>query len=409
MAVVVEYLMIVKKADSFCDTADAFTALLNVDSSIDIEGGTARSVNDFSCEYAVTSGDIAAKAQRYFHVRFAANECDTEEKLEKFSAFLKVVRSIMNKVGGQPETLWDDISFHYARSAYKLIYRVENLMRKLIANFMLVTVGAEWVDESTPNEVKEAIGKSKRKEYLNVLHQIDFIHLANFLLRPYSTATNEDVHKLLQDAQTVDHLNHIKTLVPQSNWSRYFSSLVDCDDGFLKKRWDELYELRCRVAHNAIVNKTDCDRVATLVGELEGKLEDAIKKIPQVQVPVSEVEQLAENAAGRTNEQVGEFILLWRELERQAIADPDNETKRPWEFRKWIKLLREKVTLADDELAQAMWLNQIRNHLVHPSGLSPEVEDIAKANEFLRKLIDRLREWGYDPPKNSDDSGTSSE
>ncbi len=38
MAVVVEYL-IVEKADSFCDRAEAFTALLNVDSSIDIDGG----------------------------------------------------------------------------------------------------------------------------------------------------------------------------------------------------------------------------------------------------------------------------------------------------------------------------------------------------------------------------------
>lgn len=408
MPVVVEYLLIVKKADSFCDSAEAFTALLNVDSSIDIEGGTARFGNDFSCEYAVTSGDIAAKAQRYFHVRFAANDCDTEDKLEKFSALLKVVRSIMNKVGGQPETLWDDISFHYARNAYKLIYRVENLMRKLIANFMLVTVGAEWVDESTPKEVKEAIGKSKRKEYLNVLHQIDFIHLADFLLRPYSTATNEDVHKLLQDAQTVDHLNHIKTLVPQSNWSRYFSALVDCEDGFLKKRWEELYELRCRVAHNAIVNKTDCDRVATLVGELEGKLEDAISKLPQVQVPQAEVEQLAENAASSMSERVGEFISVWRELEKKTQEHAGEEGQRHFHVRKWFEVLRDSGKLAEEEFTRAMWLSHFRNHLVHSTGQSPDKDEIAKAIRSLLDLLVKL-ESPDEPPTAEDDETENQE
>ena len=51
---------------------------------------------------------------------------------------------------------------------------------------------------------------------------------------------------------------------------------MECDDGYLKKRWT-LYELRCKVAHNAIVNKAEFDRVETLVNELEGKLDDAIE------------------------------------------------------------------------------------------------------------------------------------
>ena len=245
MDLIVEYLLIVQKADTFCASAEAFTDLLNIDSSIEIEGGKARFVGDFECDYAITSGEIEAKHQRFFHVRFSALEANTQEQIDKFTALLKVVRSVMNKVGGQPATLWDDISFHYSKDAYKLIYRVENLMRKLIANFMLVTVGAEWLDESAPKEVKEAIGKSKRKEFLNVLHTIDFSHLANLLLRPYSNTSTEDLHERITNAQTVEDLTALKSCIPQSNWSRYFSVLVECDDGYLKKRWEELYDLRC--------------------------------------------------------------------------------------------------------------------------------------------------------------------
>ena len=89
MSLIVEYLLIVKKADTFCDSAEAFTALLDIDSSIYIDGGTAHFKDDFTCDYAITAGEIKDKSQRYFHVRFSAADCDTQERLDEFSAFLR--------------------------------------------------------------------------------------------------------------------------------------------------------------------------------------------------------------------------------------------------------------------------------------------------------------------------------
>jgi|GEM_PF-4001725 len=226
----------------------------------------------------------------------------------------------MHRTVGQPEILWDDISFHYAREIYDEIYRIENLMRKLITNFMLVTVGAGWVDESSPKEIKDVIDRSKRKESLNVLHQVDFIHLADFLLRPYSTATQDELNDLLRKAETVDDLRAAQDLLPQSNWNRYFSEIVDCGDAYLNTRWKELYELRCRVAHNAIVNKDDRDRAVKLVSELAGKVEDAIRKLPQVRVPQSEVEQIAENAATTRDERVQAVLAALDDANRRKAA-----------------------------------------------------------------------------------------
>ena len=80
------------------------------------------------------------KDQRFFHCRFSI-ESESEQDVEAFSHLLRSVRrAITTLLGNPPETLWDDISFYYSRQAYEHFYRIETLMRKLIANFMLVTI-----------------------------------------------------------------------------------------------------------------------------------------------------------------------------------------------------------------------------------------------------------------------------
>jgi hypothetical protein len=91
----------------------------------------------------------------------------------------------------------------------------------------------------------------------------------------------------------------LKDYIPQSNWARYFSALVDCEDSLLEKRWLELYELRCMVAHNAIVGRADYDHIVKLSSDLTQIIEQAINKLPDVRVPADEVETVADQAASR--------------------------------------------------------------------------------------------------------------
>jgi hypothetical protein len=293
----------------------------------------------------------------------------------------------MSKLGGSPETLWDDISFHYSRDSYTLIYRIENLMRKLIANFMLVTVGAEWIVKSAPREIKEAISKSKRKEYLNVLHTIDFIQLADFLLRPYSTCIDQDIIMRLRKAETAEELGELKSLVPQSNWSRYFSSLVECNDEYLQKRWNDLYKLRCKVAHNAIVTKTDYDETRRLAEELAAKLEDAIKKLPQVKVPAAEVEQVAEDAASRISNLMGEFVASWRTLEEHVLDVASRHGEKTKDFKSALEVLHKNGVL-HGRRDRALRLRQLRNHVVHPTGVTVSPQQLERALSEIRDLIE---------------------
>ncbi len=392
---VVEYLLIVQRVDSFCDSVDAFNRLLRVDSSITFNGGKIRHNNNFECDYAITSGKIEGKDQRFFHLKFSHDRTD-QNSLDHFTDLLRVVRSIMARMGDQTETLWDDISFHYSRQGYELIHRIENLMRKLIVNFMLVTIGKEWVTETSPNEIKDALSKSKRKDYLNVLHTIDFIHLADFLLKPYSRRPPAEILAELKKATTPEQFEAVKALVPESNWTRYFSKLVDCEDEYLKKRWEELYELRCSVAHNAIIKKADLERIATLVSELQVKLEDAINKLPQVKVPVDEVQQVAENAASTVSALMGEFVAVWRDLEAALLVAATRfgwTSRRPM-ARDAMNHLRNCGVLGPRQLHRILSIRQIRNHVVHPTDVTVSEAEMRTAivdAQWLHRFVSEVQ------------------
>jgi hypothetical protein len=318
----VEYFIITEKTNTFCDSVSTFNKLLQVDSTLLINGGQITFKDKFTCDYKITSGEILGKEQRYFHTNFSIQGSSDSDLIE-FSEFLKTVRTILSKLGSQPETLWDDISFHYSKIAYDIIHRTENLMRKLIANFMLVTIGVQWINETAPPEVKEVIGKGKRKDYINILHNVDFIHLADFLVKPYSSTSQVELSKNIKSATTIDDLELLKSMLPESNWNRYFSTLVNCADTYLQKRWTDLYELRCKVAHNAIVSKLDFDQISALASELDEKLRDALDKLPQVKIPETEVTYIAENAATNISTILGDFISAWRLLEKQLLAKRD--------------------------------------------------------------------------------------
>jgi hypothetical protein len=235
--------------------------------------------------------------------------------LERFLSLLKKVRGTVAQAGGETEILWNDLSAHYACQAYPLLHEIENLMRRLIANFMLVKVGREWVEETLPKAVEEAVKNSKRKESPNVLDTVDFIHLGEMLFAPYSKRTPQDLYDKLKDVETPEDAKALQEFVPKSNWERYLGGIVACEDLYLKSRWEKLYKLRCTVAHNAPMTGGDLDEIKKLITEVKPKLQEAISKLSNVTVPPDEAELVAESAARAVNATVGEFITCWQRLE----------------------------------------------------------------------------------------------
>lgn len=277
MNLVTEYLIIFDKESSgalyhLCDNVDSFNKLMESGHDISIKNNVITYKNSINMTYQVETNKIGDKHQRFFHFKITFD--GDEKEIDDYLMLLHSIRSIIYSSGGQPETLWDDVSLYYSQKAYPLIHKIENLMRKLITYFMLTNIGKEWVTETSPAivmeaidkgkrkqylETQEQIDKSKQKQYLDVLYQIDFINLGDFLFKPYQVKDTKELLSLISKAKSQSDLNldKLKDFVEKSNWERYFSKIVNCTDEYLDKRWKELYKIRCSVAHNALLNKEE--------------------------------------------------------------------------------------------------------------------------------------------------------
>lgn len=212
---------------------------------------------------------------------------------------------------------------------------------------MLTNIGTNWVKETLPNEVKEAAGKNKRQG-ISLLHNVDFIHLADFLLKPYSTKNNNELHDKIENSKSIIDLDleDLKTYVPKSNWQRYFNSVVECEDGFLLKRWAKLYELRCLVAHNNFLTNQEFNEIIELTDQIRIPLSEAIDKLEKIIIPEEEREQIFEYPAANLHEGIGDYLKLFN-----MISVKINEAYRSkCKGKENISLKNKVIALIDEKL-----------------------------------------------------------
>ncbi|APW58668.1 HEPN domain-containing protein [Paludisphaera borealis] len=395
MPITIEYLAIFRQSDTFCDSAAGFIRLLQVDSKIRISGGDIWYEDQRACGFQLFDGEVPRKKQRYFHLRFTWDgdpDADSEA-LERLNSLLKTVRGAVRRAEGETETLWDDLSAHYARKAYPQIHEIESLMRQLIANFMLVTVGREWAIETLPKAVEDAVRNSKQKDYLNVLYTVDFIHLGEFLFTAYSKKTPQDMYAKLKDVKSEDDAKALQEFIPESNWKRYFGEFVTCEDGYLKARWERLYDLRCKVAHNALMTRSDLGDIEKLIGEVKPKLQEAIRKLSKVKVPAEDAEAVAESVARRVNATIGEFISDWQQLE-SAIERRAEAQGRPRRMQHSGEELVKLGILDRLMLDEYNKVRRLRNSIVHGPGSQIPLNTIEATLPILEELL-VLVESGY--------------
>ena len=403
MELVVEYLVIIEKEVNealyhLCNTTRDLNKLVESDSDIQISGKQIKFQDSLSCTYNTSTGNIQGKTQRFFHLKITYNGDETE--VNEFLLLLKSVRGSLHRAGAPPESLWDDVSLFYSQQAYPLIHKTENLMRKLITYFMLTTIGKQWVSENLPKAIEDAIEKSKRKQYIDILHQVDFSHLGDFLFKKYATKKLiDELLSQLDEAQSTDELNlqELRDFVPRSNWERYFSEIVECDDQYLQSRWNKLYDLRCKVAHNAIVNKNDFEQIDNLVKEINSKLQKALDNLDKVHVPEESREEVAENAVSNISTLYGEFIQEWKRFEAtvQQIYDyfsEDDGKPRNIMPRQLVRQLYQKNLISKELAQETEDLSIFRNGLVHDPNLDINEKNIQVFISQLQEATKKFQE-----------------
>lgn len=80
---------------------------------------------------------------------------------------------------------------------------------------------------------------------------------------------------------------------------------------------------------------------------------------------------------------LGEFLMLWNELEERLLAKAKNLTQRNLSIRESIRVLYEKTVISEDALYQYDRMRELRNRLVHkPSSIS--VSEVLNGIQIIR-------------------------
>lgn len=374
----VEFLLIADNESLKCENVAALKHLLQSNSEINILRNKITH-KKFTAELKILSGKVNETNNTYFHLIFSSSQLD---KVEHFSNLLRAVRAILHIANRSPQILYDGISLFYSKEAYPKIFEIENIMRKLITKFMLVNVGIEWIKERVPEDVRATV-RGDNKE-LTYLHNIDFIQLKNFLFSENFPAHKESlVNKMrkIKDVSEID-LTELKSIIPISNWDKYFSDKVNFTKETLSKKWDELYDLRCKVAHTKSFTKSDLEKVNSLCSELKPILNKALIELTKINISEQEVNILTEAVATNFSKSYGLFLSEYNKLMKTIfdltttnIFDKDPSLKKDKrKFHIDCNLLFGRKIITKEIFQDIKSLIDVRNHITHNTDTLTDAE-----------------------------------
>ena len=204
--------------------------------------------------------------------------------------------------------LSDGVSEKIANDLYPLIYEVENSLRSYLVKFMTTRIGPEWWDstarkdrgnrsESNNNNPKAFSGFIDNKVY-----SIDFSYLGSLIYDHSSGYTDKDdlrkkVLKLDANSETLK--NDIQKLKKdlESNYQKFFNTSFK-KKGFQQK-WQNLKDIRNKVAHNNLFTSDDLLQGKKLSDELLEIIKAASRNVDEVTLDFEEKEAIAESIASQ--------------------------------------------------------------------------------------------------------------
>ncbi len=416
----VEFLLIIEHDSILCNSVVSLNNLIMANDQIQVNASkiTFKGISyDFEIQYGETIND----ANKYYHIRITNSYSDD---LDKFEELLKVVRTIFHKVTNRaPQIIWDDVSKYYSEISYPTIYEIENLMRKLITKFMLTNVGIGWTKETIPKEVAESVRNKEDTSTQNYLYEVDFIQLAKILFKEYTLVNLKPIYENIKSSQDITQINFndLKLLIPKSNWERYFKPIVECEADFLRTRWERLYELRNKVAHNKFITKNDSLEINRIVNEIKPIILNAIDSLDKIEVSEEEKETVAENAASGVNKIFSQFITIWQELhhamfELAVLCSNETENEKVNLLKNNIRgllnyLCKKKQVISLTLREQIADQFKFRNIIVHNSDVIFPEETVSKRilevlncyNEILYVIQNYIEETATNINKKIDD------
>jgi len=306
----IEYILI-KGNDDFCKTIDQFKSFLKTNCRISLKNNKLF-FSEVSFSYSLSVQEVKWKSKKeivfYFIVTSPDDNDNSISKLEEFDKLLCRV----NQINGNQfsiNTIWDEVSMYYAKKLYPEIIKIENMLRKIIYRFMIKTAGSSWFDSTMPENVRNSISETLKKNDLTLsnydqLYFADFIQLGIFFFQPYSMKPRSD--ELIKQLKSVVENNEsselnkkkimelIELYGSKSSWDRYFADKITVEN--LSEKWNKLYAYRNQVAHTKRIKKDDYLHAKSIIDELNTAFDKCLSNIDSVTLTEEETEAVQEVA-----------------------------------------------------------------------------------------------------------------
>lgn len=324
----IEYIFI-KPENEYCISEEGFQNFLCTNRRLAFNTENKNLLFDeHELQYALESVVVEKSKEVIFHL-IVESISDENEQAEILESFDCLIREINTKCGElfSINTIWNDVSTHYASELYPQIVHIENKLRKIIYLFMLKTVGSGWFDNDSPKKVQQDVtntieknGKKRNEINVDWLTYADFITLGYFFTAPYSLKSDINaLFKELEQYGDVDNLNNdekntdnkedknnlqiVQTLTSdiikklsdeyeqKNNWDRYFSDKLSIKSPKkFSQDWSSLYDIRNKVAHGKPINKEVFDKANKLIASFNKAFEECIEIIDTLEITNEEAE-----------------------------------------------------------------------------------------------------------------------
>lgn len=401
--ITVEYLIFNDKKESLCSSVKSFEHFMQTDSNIVLNNGSITYENSFSVKYQLDFSKISNTEDVCFHLTITT---ESIEDIEKLTKLLRAIRKRFSIITNFPQILFDGLSMHYASKAYPLIYEIENLMRKLLTKFMLINVGVNWYKTDVPDDVAKSIrtkdNRTEKEKESAYFHNTDFIQLKNFLFsEEYISNKNKLINTLkslkTKNNLTIEDIESLDQLIPESNWSKHFSNSIDINEKELSNDWQKLYELRCNVAHNKTFTISDYENLVKLINKIKPVIEEAIASLSNLHIKETEKDSIEEQVIGSISSELGEFMLSWNKLESNIRSwtksnYPESETSHNKPFKRLIISLHDSKFIDSYLFFKLISLNENRNRIVHLTK-DYSKEEIEEINVSLQSMLIQFDEF----------------
>lgn len=268
-----------------------------------------------------------------------------EDSLEAFR--LPLIKHLKDEKFDFLYILTDEVSKGMSESLYPKINEIENLLRKYLTTFFATRLGPKWWDDIAVEDFNKKVKDRKSNETFFSTHtingkeetlvvtksfMIDFKDLGEIIYRISAGNLNSnDITKQIEKLDESDTANLVTAVTNlkndvKTNIKKYFPEFEKIK---FQEKWEFLYHIRNKVAHNSLMSKADFDTATNYVTEITDFLKKQNEELNNLQFDPEEVATYQESIIKLSSKyaKITKSELAW---ELSKMDDFTTRNRRPF-------------------------------------------------------------------------------